>query len=116
MSYDMERRKWMARSQKRKRIQGKLKLSAPHQPGRASEKPFCAYLSPDGTTCAQTRDLQEVFVIEGSPRLAFLACPQHHEEVCRQIEEAWQRGPQTVVFQYEGDTYQVSAERPGPVC
>ncbi|HEU5382851.1 MAG TPA: hypothetical protein VFV38_46175 [Ktedonobacteraceae bacterium] len=79
-------------------------------PGRASDRPFCAYLGAAGETCAQTTNLEEVLVIEGPPRLAWVACPRHREAV-RQMAASFvlrsQAAPLPVQFSYQGQSYEV---------
>ena len=81
-------------------------------PGRASEQPFCAYMSAAGVTCSETTGLGEVFVIEGkgSPRLTWLACPRHREEV-RQMAATFllqsHESPRPVTFRYGEQIYHI---------
>lgn len=104
----------MARQKKRgKQSRGKTtpgQLRPQPAPGRASDQPFCSYMSEQGVTCSETAGLTEVFVIEGegSPRLTWLACPLHEEEV-RQVAATFvlqsQQTPRQVVFRYHEQTY-----------
>lgn len=93
----------------KKRPQRKHTLTHP-QPSRASDQPFCAYLGAQGETCAETVALETVFTIEGSPRMAWLACSQHRDEV-RQLAASFvlrsQLTPQRIVLSYRGGIYQV---------
>ncbi|HEU5382102.1 MAG TPA: hypothetical protein VFV38_42340 [Ktedonobacteraceae bacterium] len=79
-------------------------------PGRAADRPFCAYLGAAGETCAQTTNLAEVLVIEGPPRLVWVACPRHREAV-RQMAASFvlrsQATPLPVPFRYQGESYEV---------
>lgn len=94
--------------QSRKTEQGAPPLRS--APGRASDRPFCAYSGPGGETCAETANLEEVFVIEGPPRLTWLACPIHQEAV-RQIAASFvlrsQATPNLVQFRYHGEVYEL---------
>ncbi|HEU5382259.1 MAG TPA: hypothetical protein VFV38_43145 [Ktedonobacteraceae bacterium] len=78
--------------------------------GRAADRPFCAYLGAAGETCAQTTNLAEVLVIDGPPRLVWVACPLHQEAV-RQMAASFvlrsQATPLPVQFSYQGQSYEV---------
>ncbi len=77
---------------------------------RAEDEPFCAYFGAQGETCAETTNLAEVFVIAGPPKLVWLACPQHCEDVSRLAHafvERSQNAPQTLTFQYHGHLSQI---------
>lgn len=91
-------------------------------PGRAADHPFCAYMGAHGETCAETTQLEEVFVIEGAPRLIWLACPLHREAV-HQLAASFvlrsQTVPGVVRFRYQGEIYHVqvnSARIPNDEC
>ncbi|HEU5382256.1 MAG TPA: hypothetical protein VFV38_43130 [Ktedonobacteraceae bacterium] len=79
-------------------------------PGRAADRPFCAYLGAAGETCAETANLEEVLVIDGPPRLVWVACPLHREAV-RQMAASFvlrsQATPLPVQFCYQGQSYEV---------
>lgn len=101
----MARRRTSSKRNKKGTFRGK-----PFPFGRAADHPFCAYLGAAGETCAQTANLEEVLVINGPPRLAWVACPRHQEEV-RQMAAAFvrrsQAAPLSVPFRYQGQPYEV---------
>lgn len=84
--------------------------SRPLPAGRAADHPFCAYMGASGETCAETTKLEEVFVIEGPPRLIWLSCPLHQETVRQMAASFVLRShsvPHLVQFLYHGEVYEL---------
>ncbi|MGH2508292.1 MAG: hypothetical protein ACRDHZ_12950 [Ktedonobacteraceae bacterium] len=99
------------RNQKNKQARSwRMRKQAQPAPARATDQPFCAYLGPQGETCASTTDLQTVLSLEGPPTLVWMACSQHRAEV-HQLALAFvqrsQTNPQTLTFNYHDSISQV---------
>ncbi len=102
----------MVHGPKKRPKQGKTRGKRPSWSvaSRAADEPFCAYFGAQGETCAETTNLAEVFVIAGPPKLVWLACSQHCEDVGRLAQAFVQRSqnaPQTLLFQYHGHLSQI---------
>lgn len=102
----------MARRQKRRPTRTKLPALWQPAPGRAADRPFCAYRGDAGETCSETTHLETILTIQGPPRMVLAACPRHRAEI-EHLASAFlvrsQHVPQTILFQYHGNTYQVQA-------
>jgi hypothetical protein len=102
----------MARRQKRRPTGIKVPGTGQQTPGRAADRPFCAYMGEAGETCSETTHLETILIIQGPSRMALAACPRHRGEV-QQLANAFalhsQFTPQTILFRYHGNTYRVQA-------
>ncbi|HEY1353688.1 MAG TPA: hypothetical protein VGF67_29110 [Ktedonobacteraceae bacterium] len=102
----------MAQQKSRSRNR-KVPAKRPLTPGRAADRPFCAYMGEAGETCKETINLETILTIQGPPRMVLAACPRHRAEVHQLARAFVSRNrlmPQTLVFQYHGSTYRVRAK------